>query len=160
MSQNKRARGILGSNDAQSPLQRRAATNPLWVFFVVGCLTPFGLIVYAVRQRTKEYVAILVILFGFLFFASDDDGETNQILRYSSQLVSGALAALVAMDNKKNALTKLNPGNNASVDSKHGDNSTQGSKYTQREAGEKPENTELDELMNHAQQSISKLNDE
>ena len=159
MSQNKPARGILGTNDAQSPLQRRAATNPLWVFFVVGCLTPFSLIIYAVRQRTKEYVAILVILFGFLFFASDDDGETNQILRYSSQLVSGALAALVAMDNKKNALTKLNSDNVSGLDSKPGDDSAQGSKYTQREVGEKLENAELDELTNQAQQSISKLND-
>ena len=159
MSQNKPASGILGSNDVQSPLQRRAATNPLWVFFVVGLLTPFALIIYAVRQRTKEYVAILVILFGFLFFASDDDGETNQILRYSSQLVSGALAALVAMDNKKNALTKLNPDNASSLDSKHGDDSAQGSKYTKREVDEKLGSADLDELMNHAQQSISKLND-
>ena len=160
MSQDKPARGILGSNDAQSPLQRRAATNPLWVFFVVGCLTPFSLIIYAVRQRSKEYVAILIILFGFLFFASDDDGETNQILRYSSQLVSGALAALVAMDNKKNALTKLNLDSACSFDSKHGDDSAQGSMNTQREVGDKLENADLDDLMSDARESIAKLNDE
>ena len=160
MSQNKPARGILGINDAQSPLQRRAASNPLWVFFFVGCLTPFSLIIYAVRQRTKEYVAILIILFGFLFFASDDDGETNQILRYSSQLVSGALAALVAMDNKKNALTKLNLDSACSLDSKHGDDSAQGSMNPQREAGDKLENADLDDLMSDARESIAKLNDE
>ena len=81
----------------------RAATNPAWVFFFTGLVSPIPfLIAYAIRQRCWAYINILVVA-GAIFFTlpAGEDGLLDKRTKYGMQMGAGAAAALVAYNNKK-----------------------------------------------------------
>lgn len=92
----------------QTPIERRAASNPVLIGIITGSVWPWLAGVFAVRQRswTLGLVASLPILMWAWTEPATEGGLRDQ-RKYAFQLASGVLTGAVALVNKKEAQEEL-----------------------------------------------------
>ena len=102
------ATNTVKTNKGRTPTEQRAAAKPGWTFVLTGMVSPaICLIIYAVKQRSWAYMNILLVLLAVLFVGADAEGNQKRGLKVGGHLTAGAVAALVAQNNKKKAKKDL-----------------------------------------------------
>ncbi|MDC0302995.1 hypothetical protein OAL13_00060 [bacterium] len=95
------------ANKVLTPQQRRAAMSAGWFFVFTGLVSPGALLIYAWRQQTWSYAYAWFALFAISALGSGLEGGTWKAYKISSQLLTAAVATVVAVKNKEEAQKEL-----------------------------------------------------